>query len=232
MFPSPFPSEVAFRCFSEEQYPTIELHPEEEQYLGPRTVEIRKKHFRLGRAAAHQAILDLTGKPAGPILTGKRREPIWPADLVGTISHSGAFACAAVAYKSFAIGIGYDIEFKKKTINPEISRLVCHDDEADWVNSGNTVDEVDANLRTIFCAKESIFKAFYPIERVELAFKDVKLEWDAEQSAFRGRLLRNASQQYREGHLFSVPCQSSQGYVRSSLLLEETSSQKATLLPE
>jgi len=227
MFASPFPSKVAFRCFSEEQYPTIELHPEEEQYLGVKTVQVRKKHFRLGRAAAHQAILDLTGKPAGPILIGKRREPIWPTDLVGTISHSGVFACAAVAYKSFAMGIGYDIEFKKKTINPEISRLVCHGDEAAWVNSGSTVDEVDANLRTIFCAKESIFKAFYPIEQVELTFKDVKLEWDGEQSAFRGRLLRNASQQHPEGHLFSVPCQSSHGYVRSSLLLKRTFSSDA-----
>ena len=120
------------------------------------------------------------------------------------------------------MGIGYDIEFKKDTINQEISRLICHDDETAWVNSGSTLDEVDANLRTIFCAKESIFKAFYPIERVELAFKDVKLEWDQEQSAFRGRLLRNASQHYPEGHLFSVPCQFSHSYVRSSLLLKRT----------
>jgi len=59
-------------------------------------IDTRRKHFYLGRTAAHNAISSLLGQDKTPILKGKRGEPIWPEGIIGAITHTGKIAIAAV----------------------------------------------------------------------------------------------------------------------------------------
>ena len=52
----------------------------------------------------------LLQKEIVPILKGRDGEPIWPFDIVGSISHKDAIAVAAVGKKKRYKGIGVDIE--------------------------------------------------------------------------------------------------------------------------
>ena len=58
---------------------------------------------------SHRALQTLQ-KEIVPILKGRDGEPIWPFDIVGSISHKDAIAVAAVGKKKRYKGIGVDIE--------------------------------------------------------------------------------------------------------------------------
>jgi 4'-phosphopantetheinyl transferase EntD len=58
----------------------------------------------------------------------------------------------------------------------------------------------------LFSAKEAVFKALYPIERVWLGFGDAELTWRPEKCAFEARLLKRASSGYASGAVLEVGC--------------------------
>src|SRR5690242_4153856 len=59
-------------------------------------VEARRREFATGRHCARQALAAL-GVPATPLLSGGHREPLWPAGVVGSITHCTGYRAAAVA---------------------------------------------------------------------------------------------------------------------------------------
>ena len=81
---------------------------------------------------------------------------MWPADVVGAISHSGGRAVALVGRASDHAGLGIDLE----TIAPHdgIAALVLGPDE--MARLGAVPDALTLTLA--FSAKESLFKALYP----------------------------------------------------------------------
>jgi 4'-phosphopantetheinyl transferase EntD len=58
----------------------------------------------------------------------------------------------------------------------------------------------------IFSAKEAVFKATYPIERVWLGFSDAELAWDARRCAFEARLLKQPGEFLPVGSILQVHC--------------------------
>jgi 4'-phosphopantetheinyl transferase EntD len=68
----------------------------------------------------------------------------------------------------------------------------------------------------VFSAKEAIFKAIYPIERVWLGFGDAELTWDARRCAFSARLLKAAGRGYPAGSVLQVTCSLSASQVLSA----------------
>ena len=55
----------------------------------------RQLEFAAGRWCAHQALV-LAGGPLAAIGRGALREPLWPANFAGSITHDNRFAAAAV----------------------------------------------------------------------------------------------------------------------------------------
>lgn len=171
MFASPFPNTVAFAVLSRDEAEGYVLPPEEAAVLSPKANKKRREDFQLGRAAASQALAQLGVQGAVP--KGKGREPLWPEGIVGSISHSGKWGVAAVAHKSEIKSIGIDIEaLRKPKLN--ISRQLCRAEELRWIDDEGE-EKRDLLLIQLFSAKESAFKALYPLTKCLIGFQDVLL---------------------------------------------------------
>jgi len=195
----PYPIGVGIRRGTDAGVPTLD--PVEEAYLGPRATERRRFVFALGRAAAREALAELGVAPVA-IRRGPAGEPVWPAGIVGAISHTGDLAVAIVGWQSEYAGLGVDLEQLSPGLSTRAARLVCTAAEHAWVGDGA------ANRRgtMLFSAKEAVFKALFPIERVWLGFGDAELEWQPARCAFEARLLKGASRAYPTGAVLQVQC--------------------------
>lgn len=137
----------------------FEIFAEEERLLSPSAVPRRVTEFRLGRRAAHLALERLGAEPR-PILRGAQREPLWPSDVVGSITHSRNLAIAAVGYLSDTGGIGIDIEDRARYF-PGLETKIAREDELTILERMDEEERARATLE-IFSAKEVIYKAHYP----------------------------------------------------------------------
>src|ERR1051326_943715 len=61
--------------------------------------EKRIQDFAAGRSCAHRALSEL-GILDFSLLSGTQREPLWPASVVGSITHTTGYAAAVVARQS------------------------------------------------------------------------------------------------------------------------------------
>jgi enterobactin synthetase component D len=92
---------------------------------------------------------------------GQGRQPLWPPGLVGSITHAGGFALAAVARSSDLAAIGVDSEPLIGTAaGREIVGLVGAAEQATLLGRGGDDRLI---LTAIFSAKESLFKCLYPL---------------------------------------------------------------------
>jgi 4'-phosphopantetheinyl transferase EntD len=162
------------------------LYPGEEALL-QRAVEKRRREFATGRACARQALAEL-GVKAGPIERGEKGEPLWPAGVVGAITHCEGYRGAAVARQSELASLGIDAErheplpaelFDDITVPSErgpLAELAASDPGVCWD-------------RLLFSAKESVYKAWFPLAKRWLGFEDAALELDPQRCTFIARLL-------------------------------------------
>lgn len=154
-----FPSHVSVVALNGSDEGDFEIFAEEERLLPPRASLRRAAGFRLGRRAAHRALEALGHQPC-PILRGPGREPLWPKDVVGSITHAGDDVIAAVAYRSDAGGIGIDLEARDRYF-PDLGSEIAGEDELRAL--GRMEDRARENATIeLFSAKESIYKAHYP----------------------------------------------------------------------
>ena len=189
-----------------------EVFPEEEAALSPRAVERRREQFRVGRAAAHEALRALGVEPV-PILRGEKGEPVWPAGVVGSITHTEGIAIAVVGRDAHYAGIGVDLEALDPGLRARTARFVCTEEEIEWA-AGDTV-----RLTMLFSAKEAIFKAVYPLTRVYLDFKDADLRWVPEHEAFTATLRKAAGHAFPVGYTLRVTCRRIEGLALATTFL-------------
>lgn len=159
----------------------------------------RQVDFLAGRYCAREAIRRLGCEPA-PIL---RRDaaglPAWPQGLVGSITHSGGFASAAVAMRHHAVGLGIDAEaIMSRAVSLEIADLVAtRAERAAAEATGFKCEEITTLL---FSAKESVFKCLHPLTACLFSFLDLELfELDEPEMRFSARLLKRLSDQVVSG---------------------------------
>ncbi len=194
----------------------VPLDPREEQCLSDKAVPKRKTEFMLGRAAAHKALEQL-GVNNVPILKGKNRQPLWPDNTVGSITHKAGIAIAAAALRSQCQGIGIDLETCIHNVGMPFYRRICNDEELLWVFQKN--EEHQQRLSMIFSAKEALYKLLNPLEGVFLGFKDVCLAWDFSINAFIASLKKNIGERCKRGDVFTVSCSIYEDLVFSSVFL-------------
>lgn len=163
---------------------STQLFPEEEASLG-NAVEKRRREFVTGRACARQALARL-GMPACAIPTGANGEPGWPAGVVGSITHCFGYRACAVAKATEIASIGIDAEEHKALpegvfdeVSNEREQVQLSFDHAD----GMHLD------RLLFSAKESVYKAWFPIAKEWLGFEDVELSISTTDNTFLAHFL-------------------------------------------
>jgi len=160
-----------------------DLFPAEREALG-RAVEKRRREFTTGRVCARLA-LERLGAPAGAIASGPRGEPLWPYGVVGSITHCDGYRGCAVARSPAVAAVGIDAE-PEGPLPAGVLEDVVHGRERDLVAAGLPGAEVDVP-RLLFCVKEAVYKAWYPLTGRWLGFEDVEVTIDP--ARFRVRLL-------------------------------------------
>lgn len=151
------------------------LAPEEEHCVR-RAVAKRVREFRAGRACARHAIRALGLEPPA-IPVGPDRAPVWPAGVVGSITHSADFAAAVVARRDDVAGVGIDAE-RRDAVRPELLARICTPAELRWLEEvpGDGELDADASRALVFSAKECLYKALHPaLAGAALGFHDARL---------------------------------------------------------
>ena len=174
MLPNPFPDHISFCLLPIHSTSNQKLHPTEENYFSQLSSVSRKEHYRSGRICAGE-VLSKLGTLGQPVLRDPQtREPLWPEGISGAITHSGNWAAAAAGKTSDVLGIGIDLEDLERQVDSRISRHVCIPEEQKWLQECGE-ECLEQNLKIIFSAKESIFKAFFPYTRTYLHFHDARI---------------------------------------------------------
>ncbi|WP_421552156.1 4'-phosphopantetheinyl transferase family protein [Pseudomonas yamanorum] len=163
-----------------------------------RSVAKRQAEFLAGRLCARAALQQLDGLDCVPAI-GEDRAPVWPAHISGSITHSTGHAAAIVAHKTQWRGLGMDLENLLTLERAErLAGEILTPDELQRMAAGPR--EQIAQLVTLtFSAKESLFKALYPIVQKRFYFEHAELlEWSDNGHA-RLRLLTDLSAEWCHG---------------------------------
>ena len=166
--------------------PGVVLFPEEEAVIA-RAVGKRRREFTTARACARAALARL-GLPPVPIVPGLRGAPQWPQGVVGSMTHCAGYRACAVARDTDLLTIGLDAE--------------PHDELPDGVLGAVSSPEERKRLaalaaaapgthwdRMLFSAKESVYKAWFPLTQRWLGFEDASVTIDPDKGTFTAGLL-------------------------------------------
>lgn len=134
----------------------------------PNATASRLAEFRAGRQAARRAMTAL-GAPPVSIPMANDRSPIWPAHLVGSISHCKGACLAVVAYSGRIRSLGLDVE-PIKDLPPDIWDTIFRPEEVPHGASGAG----RLALQT-FVAKEAVYKAQYPVSNSFVDFQAIRI---------------------------------------------------------
>ncbi|MEU7798294.1 4'-phosphopantetheinyl transferase superfamily protein [Micromonospora arborensis] len=162
---------------------TSELLPAEQACLSERAVPTRRRDFAAGRACARRALTDL-GLPPTAVPAAADRAPVWPAGVVGAITHTIGYCAAAAAHTTDVRSVGIDAE-QHREVNPGVHRLVLlPEEEANCARlpSGTHWPVV------LFSAKETVYKVWYPVVGSWLDFHDARLDLDPDAGTFTARI--------------------------------------------
>jgi 4'-phosphopantetheinyl transferase EntD len=165
-----------------------ELPPEEAAAVR-NAVPSRQREFSLGRWCAHRALARLAlDTPIIPVAAD--RAPIWPAGVVGSITHCKGFVGAAAARRSSLRSIGFDAE-RADPLSAELVRLICTGPEIAWIaeqSADRSAEQSPAPQldwpKAMFSAKEAVYKCIAPVFGRMLDFLDVTLAIDVDSLAF------------------------------------------------
>ena len=182
------------------------LFPEEAAVIA-RAVDRRRREFATGRACARAALASL-GIPACPILPGTRGAPQWPAGIVGSITHCDGYRAAAVARSADLLTVGIDAE-PNAELPDGVLRTIASEREAHWIRALSGELPNAHWDRLLFSAKESVYKAWYPVTGSWLGFDEAEIALgpvgDADSGSFTTTLLTPARIPVRRGTLTEFP---------------------------
>jgi 4'-phosphopantetheinyl transferase EntD len=152
------------------------LYPEEAALVA-RAVAKRRREFAVVRSCARRAMEKL-GVPPQPILPGERGAPRWPAGLAGSMTHCDGYCAAALVRATDLASLGIDAEIHgplPEGVLPAVAlpaeaerlrRLAAQRPDVHWD-------------RLLFSAKESVYKAWFPLTGKWLDFTEADIEISA-----------------------------------------------------
>lgn len=177
------------------------LDPEDFQRWGlpaMRAVSKRQTEFLAGRICAHEALRRVTGVAAIPEIA-QDRSPIWPADVVGSITHGAGWAAVVAARSDQWRGLGLDVEKLLPTARAD--RLAEEILTPLELEACTGLDDAQRALRVTltFSIKESLFKALYPLVKTRFYFHEAELIHQGTDGHARLRLLNDLSEEWKTG---------------------------------
>jgi enterobactin synthetase component D / holo-[acyl-carrier protein] synthase len=181
------PAEVESQeCFG--QPPDGVLFPEEQQIIA-HAVETRQRDFAAVRSCA-RACLGRLGYPQVPILPGLGGAPTWPAGVQGSMTHCAGYAAAAVSHHRRILAIGIDAE-PDAPLPDGVLDLIATAAEQDHLAMTQPEPDSPNFDRLLFSAKESVYKAWFPLVGEWLDHHEVEILINPHNQTFKAQLSRN-----------------------------------------
>nr|WP_246214111.1 4'-phosphopantetheinyl transferase superfamily protein [Kitasatospora viridis] len=171
--------------------PEVTLFPEEAAAVA-NAVEKRKREFAGVRGCAREALgrLGVAPQPIvhlneGPAWASKA--PRWPDGILGSLTHCDGFHGAAVARATDIASVGVDAEPHGPLPEGVEEAVTVPQDREALARLAKEHPEVHWD-RLLFSAKESVFKAWFPLTGRWLGFEECELI-PAADGTFTARLL-------------------------------------------
>ena len=159
---------VAVEVFDDPQ--GVVLFPEEEAVIA-HAVDKRRREFTAGRHCARAALAKVGFAPA-PLPPGQNGSPDWPAGVVGSITHCAGYRAAAVSVDMLSVGIDAEPHGPLPDGVLESISLPQEREMLAGLKAGRHWD------RLLFSAKESVYKAWFPLARRWLGFEEALIRID------------------------------------------------------
>ncbi|MET2832461.1 4'-phosphopantetheinyl transferase family protein [Mesorhizobium shangrilense] len=172
---------------------------------------IRRAEFLAGRAMARAALLAL-GQAAPEIPIGPDGAPLWPRYSAGSITHArGHSACFAIADGSWHAGV--DVEALASGHALE-SILCMTTNAAERALIARQTALPPARLATLlFSAKETLFKALYPLARRFFGFDCAELRTGPANGRLRLHLTQALCRELPEHEPYDIRFNIAEDYV-------------------
>ena len=147
-----------------------------EESLISRAVDKRRREFTTARHCAREAMAQLGIGPVA-IMRGERGMPLWPDQVVGSLTHCDGYRAAIVAHSMAVRSLGIDAEPHEGLPDGVLSHTSIADErEVLATRSGDLHWD-----RLLFCAKEATYKAWFPVTQRWLGFEDAHITFDQDE---------------------------------------------------
>ncbi|MEU3459415.1 4'-phosphopantetheinyl transferase superfamily protein [Streptomyces sp. NPDC006733] len=163
-----------------------------EEALVRNSVASRRREFTTGRHCARMALARLGLPSDRSILSGQRGEPVWPAQVRGSITHCRGYRAAAVARVTEIASVGIDAEPDEQLPGGVLRAVTLPEEEVRTKELSRDFPLVHWD-RILFSAKESVYKTWYPLTHRPLEFDDATIEIDPANGTFAARILPHAT---------------------------------------
>lgn len=162
----------------------------------------RRAEFLAGRYCAKKSLQQF-GLADSQLAVGKHRNPLWPPQIIGSISHCGSHAVAITGSRDIALGVGIDIEDEIASSTVEkIQQQILNQDETALISQAGV--EKPLLFTLAFSVKESFFKAAYPSVGKYFDFDAVSLiAIDRDTCSLSLRINNTLHEKLREGDLIN-----------------------------
>jgi enterobactin synthetase component D / holo-[acyl-carrier protein] synthase len=163
---------VSAEAFDDE-VPALPLAMGEDRGLPPCPVPGRREEYTTGRALARSALGRLGLAPVA-VLRDAVGAPVWPAGVVGSLTHCAGYRAAVVARAAEVPVLGVDAE-PALPLPDGVLPVVALSDERLALRRLARSDPGVQWDRLLLCAKEAVYKAWYPLTGRWLDFADVRV---------------------------------------------------------
>ncbi|MEU0072227.1 4'-phosphopantetheinyl transferase superfamily protein [Streptomyces sp. NPDC006332] len=184
-------SVVTVEAYGHDEPATTGLYPEEEAVVA-KAVRKRRREFAVVRSCARRAMEKL-GVPPQPVLPGERGAPQWPAGLAGSMTHCDGYGAAALVRVTDLASLGIDAEPDGPLPDGVLGAVALPAERERLLRLAQ--DRPGPHWdRLLFSAKESVYKAWFPLTGQWLDFSEADIEIDVDpgerlHGSFRAELL-------------------------------------------
>ncbi|MEV0640483.1 4'-phosphopantetheinyl transferase superfamily protein [Streptomyces sp. NPDC050619] len=149
------------------------LYPEEEALVA-KSVAKRRREFTVVRSCARRAMEKL-GVPPQPVLPGERGAPQWPAGLTGSMTHCDGYCAAALVRATDLASLGIDAEPDGPLPEGVLSAVSLPAERQRLLRLSREHPGIHWD-RLLFSAKESVYKAWFPLTGQWLDFAEADID--------------------------------------------------------
>ncbi len=170
------PREVVVAEVFGDEHDDGELLAQEEAAL-VRASPKRRAEYTAVRVCAREA-LARAGFPPAAVLPGPSGAPIWPAGIVGSMTHCAGYRACAIARADEIAALGVDAE-PHVPLPDGVLPLVATESERTALGLLTAAGPGVCWETILFSAKESVYKAWFPATGAWLGFAQADVEIDA-----------------------------------------------------